>query len=235
MREVIKNHGHSVYERLLAHARTRKLVFNVVLQRYAMERLLHRVGISPYADEFVLKGASLFLVWKGESFRVTRDADFLCCTVYTKAGLEKIFREICAIPADEKDGITFQSSSVKAQLIREEQAYGGVRVTLDAGLHHARVPLQVDIGFGDAVVPSPERVAFPIILKNPVPRLRAYTRYSMAAEKCNAMVERGLANSRLKDFYDLWLLSNLFTFDFQILLSAKSCDQDPGQRLYTRE
>lgn len=185
-----------------------------------MERLLYRMSKSTHADRFILKGASLFLVWKGHSFRVTKDADFLAFEFLSEDGLAAIFDEIVGIPGCEDDGLGFEPDSIRAVPIREEQEYGGIRVTLTALLHNARIPLQIDVGFGDAVTPAPEIVEYPSTLGYPAAHLRAYTRYSVVAEKFEAMVQLGIADSRMKDFYDIWLLSRLFEFHFATLCNA---------------
>jgi len=214
----IRNVGHSVFQRLLNQARTHGEDFNLLLFRYGVERLLYRLSISPYTDRFILKGASLFLVWKGQNYRVTKDADLLGLGPADAEHLTDIFKEICQAASDDVDGIEFMPDTVRAAPIREEQAYDGIRVTLVGLLHQARIPLQVDIGFGDDVTPGPERIEFPTLLDAPGPKLLAYPRYTMVAEKLEAMVRLGVANSRMKDFYDVWLLSRLFEFDGRTLL-----------------
>jgi len=214
------NIGHSVFQRLLNHARSSGEDFNLLLFRYGTERLLYRLGISPHADSFILKGASLFLVWKGQNYRVTRDADLLGIGPADAEQILAVFREICGPGAAKVDGVQFEAGTVRAVPIREEQAYDGIRVTVVGMLHRARIPLQIDIGFGDAVTPEPERVEFPTLLDDPPPRLLAYPRYTMVSEKLEAIVRFGMANSRMKDFYDLWLLSRLFEFEGSTLCAA---------------
>ena len=214
-----RNTGHSVFQRLLNHARNRGEDFNFVLSRFGVERFLYRLSVSPHAGEFILKGASLFLVWKGQSYRVTKDADFLGFGSADTDRISAVFKEICRIPCKE-DGMMFMPDTVRAIPIREEQEYDGIRVTLTGMLHQARIPLQVDIGFGDVVRPAPERIDYPTFLDIPAPQLRAYSRYTMVAEKFEAMVRLGMANSRMKDFYDVWLLSKLFEFDGRTLCEA---------------
>jgi hypothetical protein len=131
-----------------------------------------------------------------------------------------VFRELCQVVTDDVDGIVFVADTVRAVPIREEQEYGGIRVTLLGMLHKARIPLQIDIGFGDAITPAPEKVTFPTLLNAPAPKLLAYPRYTMVAEKLEAMVRLGIANSRMKDFYDVRLLSKLFAFDGRTLCEA---------------
>lgn len=215
-----RNTGHSVFQRLLNHAKTRGEDFNLLLIRYGVERLLYRLSVSPHADKFILKGASLFLVWKGQSYRVTKDADLLGFGSADTGHISAVFRELCQIVSDDVDGIVFIPDTVRAVPIREEQEYDGIRVTLLGMLHQARIPLQIDIGFGDVVTPAPERIEFPTILDAPAPQLKAYPRYTMVAEKLETMVRLGMANSRMKDFYDVWLLSRLFEFDGRILCEA---------------
>lgn len=215
-----RNFGHSVFERLLKLAREKHEDFNFLLLRFGTERLLYRLSVSPYADKFILKGASLFLVWQGHSWRVTKDTDLLGIGMNDERRLEKIFREICLTAAGKEDGVTFLPDTVKAEQIREDKPYDGIRVTLIARLHNAKIPLQVDVGFGDSVTPSPEEVVYPAILSLPAPRLRAYTPYTVVAEKFNAMVDLGMANSRMKDFFDIWLMTDLFDFEGRILMDA---------------
>jgi hypothetical protein len=194
--------------------------FNLLLSRYGIERLLYRLSISPHADKFILKGASLFLIWKGQNYRVTRDADLLGSVPSDPEHITDVFRELCHSMVEDNDGIEFIADSVLAVPIREEQVYDGIRVTLIGMLHQARIPLQVDIGFGDVVTPEPERVEFPTLLDAPPPKLLAYPRYTMVAEKAEAIVRLGMANSRIKDFYDLWLMSQLFEFEGWTLCEA---------------
>ena len=215
-----RNTGHSVFQRLLNHARTRGEDFNLLLFRYGIERLLYRLSISPYADKYILKGASLFLVWKGQNYRVTKDADFLGSDPSDAEHITGVFRELCHATIEDNDGIEFMPDTVHAVPNREEQAYDGIRVTLVAMLYQAKIPLQVDIGFGDAITPEPERIEFPTLLGTPSPQLLAYPRYTMVAEKFEAMVRLGMANSRMKDFYDVWLMSRLFEFDGRTLCDA---------------
>lgn len=215
-----RNAGHSVFQRLLNHARTHGEDFNLLLSRYGIERLLYRLSISSHADKFILKGASLFLVWKGQNYRVTRDVDLLGSVPSDLEHITGVFRELCHPTVENNDGIEFMADSVRAVPIREDQVYDGIRVTLMGMLHQARIPLQIDIGFGDAVTPEPERVEFPTLLDGPPPKLLAYPRYTMVAEKAEAIVHLGMANSRMKDFYDLWLMSRLFEFDGRTLCNA---------------
>ncbi len=219
MKEV-KNAGHSVYSKLLDISKSRKEDFSYILNRYAAERFLYRLSISEYSEKFLLKGASLFLVWSQNSFRVTRDTDLLGVGNFTLEKLTDVFKEICLIKTVKNDGIEFLSETVSGIPIRAEMEYGGFRINLDCRLYSAKMSLQIDIGFGDIVVPSPEKVNYPIMLDFDVPVLKAYTRYSVVAEKFEAIVRLGMANSRIKDFYDLWVLKNSFEFSPEILEKA---------------
>ena len=215
-----RNVGHAAFQRLLSYARTQGEDFNLLLFRYGIERLLYRLSISAHADNFVLNGAILFLVWKGQNYRVTKDVDLLGSGPADAEQLAGIFGDLCKAKTEDSDGIKFISDTVKAVPIREEQTYGGIRVTLTGILHQARIPLQIDIGFGDAITPEPEQIEFPTLLDGPRPRLLAYPRYTMAAEKYETMVRLGMANSRMKDFYDVWLMSRLFEFNGPTLRDA---------------
>jgi len=215
------NTGHSVFQRLLNYAKSHDEDFNMVLSRYGIERLLYRLSISPYADRFVLKGASLFLVWTGQNVRPTRDADFLGFGDSDTSHVASVFAKLCSVSGEDVDGVRFLVESVMADDIRDNQEYAGVRVRLRALLHTAEIAVQVDIGFGDAVTPGIENALFPTLLEGmPAPAVRVYPRYTMVAEKFEAMVRLGIANSRMKDFYDVWLLSRLFEFDGKLLAGA---------------
>ena len=215
-----RNIGHSTFQRLLSYARTQGEDFNLLLFRYGVERFLYRLSISTHADKFILKGAILFLVWKGQNYRVTRDADLLGSGPADAEHIAGIFTDLCKAITEDSDGIKFIPDTVRAVQIREEQTYGGIRVTLMGILHQARIPLQVDIGFGDAITPEPEQIEFPTLLDGPPPHLLAYPRYTMVAEKFETMVRLGMANSRMKDFYDGWLMSRLFEFNGPTLRDA---------------
>lgn len=215
-----KNMAHSVIERLRHRARANDEEYNLVLTRYGMERFLYRLSISPHADSFILKGASLFLIWKGQSYRVSRDADFLGLGDADVDHLRDVFREVCEMECSPSDGIVYRSESLRAQAIRENQEHDGVRITLMGMMNQVQIPLQIDIGFGDAVTPAAEQVVFPTLLDGTPPRLNAYPRYTLIAEKFETMVKLGLANSRMKDFYDIVLLSRMFEFEGNVLRDA---------------
>jgi hypothetical protein len=214
-RDQPRNLAASVRSRLLALAKSRGEDFTFVLTRYGLERLLYRLGSSPYANDFVLKGAMLFPLWSGSPHRSTMDLDLLGFGSPEVSRLLLAFREIVAIPV--LDGIKFLPETVRAAPIREDAVYDGVRVTLKARLAAARIHLQVDVGFGDAVSPASRETAYPTMLDAPAPVLRAYPREAVVAEKLHAMVDLGLANSRLKDFFDLWFLATNFSFNGAVL------------------
>ena len=209
----------SVRQRLLNLARARQDDFQRILTQYALERLLYRLSQSEYAGGFILKGALLFLLWTEEPHRRTRDLDLLGAGDPSPARYAAIFRTLCTLTVEE-DGLVFDPASVTAQHIREENIYGGVRVTLTALLENARIRVQVDVGFGDAVAPEPAMVEFPTLLNFAPPRLRAYAPETVIAEKLSALVALDLANSRLKDFFDLWFLARSFAFDGSRLADA---------------
>jgi hypothetical protein len=202
----------SVRQRLLNLARERKDEFQLVLIRYGVERLLYRLSVSPHAKQFVLKGAMLFQLWTGQPHRSTMDVDLLGSGDDDVDRLVKLFKEVCLQHVPD-DGLRFVPDSVAGGLIREEQRYGGIRIQLTAMLQNARIPIQVDIGFGDAITPKPEQVEYPTLLGQPAPILRVYPQETAVAEKYEAMVSLGIANSRMKDFYDLWVLCRDFEFD----------------------
>ncbi|MDO8771760.1 MAG: nucleotidyl transferase AbiEii/AbiGii toxin family protein [Burkholderiaceae bacterium] len=203
--------GASVRARLLTLARQKGQAFDLLLTRYANERLLHRLSLSPHRSRFVLKGAMLMTTWFDDPHRPTRDVDFLGYGDPTPEAMLVTFREICAIEVD--DGIVFDVDVLRVELIREELEYGGLRLRTTGALAGARISVIIDIGFGDAIEPGIEEVNLPVLLDLPQPRLRVYARETVIAEKFQAMVMLGLANSRMKDFYDVWTLSRSYDFD----------------------
>jgi hypothetical protein len=210
----------SVRQRLLNVAKARREDFQRVLTRYGVERLLYRLGHTSHGDRFVLKGAMLFVVWDGVPHRPTRDVDLLGYGDSTPQAVADAFRAACAADV-EPDGLAFDPGAVLAEPIRDRHEYGGIRVTLVATLGTARIPLQVDVGFGDAVTPAAEWATFPALLPDlPAPRVRTYPAETVVAEKFQAMVALGIANTRLKDFYDLWLLAGTRPFDGALLAAA---------------
>jgi predicted nucleotidyltransferase component of viral defense system len=195
----------SVHDRLIAHAKAAGLDPTFVLARFALERFLYRLSISEHGERFVLKGGLLMLAWFGETLRPTRDADFLGLDAMDDRALATVFAQIAEVEA-EPDGVTFDPVSITVAPIRGEDAYGGRRLTLEARLGNARIPVQVDVGFGDAMTPGPEWLDYPALLDLPAPRLKAYNEETLIAEKVHAMVVLAARNSRMRDFYDLYEL-----------------------------
>jgi predicted nucleotidyltransferase component of viral defense system len=214
-----KNVAHSVRERLLNLSRRSGEDFQLLLTRYAVERLLYRLARSEHRDDFVLKGAMLFTLWTGEMHRPTRDVDFLGFGDAGAVRLIEVFRALCALAVDD-DGLLFDATTVAVEAIREDREHGGQRVKFDARLGQARIALQVDVGFGDAVTPAAEEVEYPTFLGMEAPKLRAYPKETVVAEKLEAMVQLGMANSRMKDFYDLLVMARTFSFDGEQLRRA---------------
>jgi hypothetical protein len=207
-----RNLAASVRARLKQHADASKQDFNLILTHYGLERLLYRLSISPHAPNFLLKGALLFSLWYDHPHRPTRDVDLLGFGPQDIDTAVKAFREICQIAVE--DGIVFDAGSVKGAEIRKEAGYGGVRLDIQGKLDGARIALQVDIGFGDAVTPAPEAITYPLLLADmPAPQLRAYPKYTVVAEKFHAISLLGMANTRLKDYFDLWVLLGEGTLD----------------------
>lgn len=209
----------SVRQRLLKIIRETGEDANQLWTRYAAERLLYRLSVSEYARDFILKGAMLFMAWTGQSYRPTVDMDFIGRGENSSERLVRVFRNVSAVEV-EPDGLEFTANSVNAAPIREEQKYQGQRVTLTAFLGKARIPVQVDVGFGDVVTPKAGIISYPTLLDFPAPRIRACPRETVVAEKLQAAVVLGIANSRMKDFYDLYVLARDFSFDGGILTRA---------------
>jgi hypothetical protein len=209
----------SIKQRLLNLSRQSRIEFNTLLTEFALERFLYRMSVWRGRTHFVLKGALLFRIWSKELHRTTRDADVL---VQPKTSLDRLtadFRNICKVKV-EPDGIRFLSESVRAQEIRAQNVFGGVRITLKGIIGKARVPLQIDVGFGDVCVPPAKVVRFPALLDFPSPRLKAYARETMIAEKFLAIVVLGMRNSRMKDYFDIFFLSREFSFKGNDLVAA---------------
>lgn len=224
----------SVRQRLLNRTRENAEDFNLVLTRYMLERLLYRLAQSRYADRFVLKGAMLFAIWTNRVHRPTRDMDLLGYGDSSEQSLTKVFQEIC-LNEVEPDGLTFDVDTVQVSDIREDQEYGGRRVRLVARLAKAQIHLQIDIGFGDIVTPEAEEIIYPTLLDFPSPKIRVYPRESVVAEKLHAMVVLGMANTRMKDFYDLWVLVSQFSFDRISLVEAIQATFIQRETQITRE
>jgi len=209
----------SVRARLLNVAKATGTDFNLVLVRFALERLLFRLSTSAHSDRFVLKGALLFTLWYDLPHRATRDADLLGFGPSDTGSMASVFRDIASVAAD--DGIVFDPASVRVGVIRKDAGYGGVRVTLNGKLANARCVAQVDVGFGDAVTPGPTDAVYPVLLDDlPAPRLRTYPVYTVVAEKLHAIVVLGMVNSRLKDYLDLVVIMEREALDEPTLALA---------------
>lgn len=218
MAKEIRNIGASVRARLLNLSKANGQSFDLVLTRFALERLLFRLSQSPHADRFVLKGAMLMMSWFDDPHRGTRDLDLLGFGDPSEDAMLATFRDI--LSQEVEDGVVFDPDTLRVDRIREELDYGGLRLRAIASVGGARINLTIDIGFGDALEPGAEVVDYPVMLDLPAPRLRAYARETVIAEKFQAMVALGRANSRMKDFYDIWVLSRSFTFDDDRLAQA---------------
>jgi predicted nucleotidyltransferase component of viral defense system len=209
----------SVRARLQAFASAHNVDFQLVLVRYASERLLHRLMSSPYGDKFILKGAMLFLLWDAASSRTTRDIDLMGFGDSGLDHLQRVFRDVCVQTVTD-DGLRFIPESVRVEPIREEQEYGGVRIRLYSFLERARIPLQVDIGFGNPPFPKARLVVWPGLLDFPKTQVKVYPPEASIAEKLEAMVRFGIANSRMKDFYDIWWMASHFSFRSVVLVKS---------------
>jgi predicted nucleotidyltransferase component of viral defense system len=211
MREAVRNIGASVRGRLQNISRERNQTFQLVLTHYVLERLLYRLSQTKYRDRFVLKGAMLITKWFADPLRPTQDLDLLGFGDADPDKMVTIFREICAVPFD--DAVVFDIKAVEIDRMREELEYGGLRIKTNATVDGARVRVVIDIGFGDATEPGLTEMDLPVLLDFPAPHLRAYARETVIAEKFQAMVALGRANSRMKDLYDIWVLSRTYEFE----------------------
>lgn len=219
-RKPVTNVAASIRSRLLALAQARGERFERLLQAYAIERFLHRLGASEQRDRFVVKGAMLLAVWGAGVARPTRDLDLLGFGDSDAGHLRDVIRSICARAADIPDGIDFDLKSMETTAIRDADDYAGTRVLVWASLGSARIRMQIDVGFGDTVHPAPEWIEFPTMIDLPAPRVRAYPREASIAEKIEAIVALGEANSRLKDFYDLFALARETEFAGDVLVES---------------
>lgn len=211
----------SARSRLQNRVRTRGEDFQRILVRYGLERLLYRISISEHADQFILKGAMLFALWGDHlAHRPTKDVDLLGHGEPTPERLATVFRDVCAQAVDVDDGVDFDLTSVHSEPIRADAVYDGVRVLLVARLGRAKIRIQVDVGYGDAVTPGPVRVRYPTLLDHPAPDIRAYPPATVVAEKLEAMVSLGMANSRMKDFFDVAWCAEHLAFDGAELVAA---------------
>lgn len=219
MVEKVTNLAASVHARLQNHARATKRPFQELLQYYAMERFLYRLSATPHRARFILKGALMLHVWEAPLARATKDLDFLGRLDNSLENLDGVVREVCTADV-EPDGMVFDPYTVTATRIKEDADYEGVRVRFVGRLGKARVTMQLDVGFGDVVTPGAQDIMYPALLDFPAPALSGYPRETVIAEKFHAMVYLRTLNSRMKDFYDVWLLARQFTFDGALLAKA---------------
>ena len=214
-----KNIAASVRQRLLNLSKSGRRPFQEILQYYAMERFLYRLSISPHGDEFILKGALMLRAWRAPEARPTMDIDVLGKTSNEQAAVVRQIQEILAVEV-EPDGVVFDAATVQAERITHDADYAGIRIRFRGTLESARINMQVDVGFGDVVFPGPEAIVLPTLLDFPAPALQGYSRESTIAEKFEAMVSLGELNSRMKDFFDIWLLLQSYDFEGEDLAEA---------------
>jgi predicted nucleotidyltransferase component of viral defense system len=215
----VKNIAVSVHQRLLNKAKESSRPFAELLQYFVIERFIYRLSKSPHADKFILKGALMFAAWHGSASRPTMDIDLLGKIDNSLEVITAAIKDACLVDV-EADGISFNAKTVEGVRITEDAEYEGVRVRVHGSLGKTRVSIQIDIGFGDVIVPNPSMISYPAILDFKAPELKGYTMESTIAEKFQAMVKLGVLNSRMKDFYDIWVLSRTFDFKGKILAEA---------------
>lgn len=215
----VKNLAASVQARLQNRARETSRPFQELLQYYAMERFLYRLSKTPHRTSFVLKGALMLYVWDAPLARATKDVDLLGRLDNSLENLERVVRDVCTVDV-EPDGMLFDPATVKTERIKEDADYEGVRVRFVGLLGKARVAMQIDVGFGDVITPGAEAITYPALLDFPAPEISGYPRETVVAEKFQAMVYLRTMNSRMKDFYDVWLLASQFPFDGLVLGEA---------------
>lgn len=214
-----EDHARSIRHKLRNAMRDRNEDVRFALQRYAMERFLYRLGQSPSRERFVLKGAMLFALWGGSLYRPTRDLDFTGYGGTDTAAILAQIRDVCEIIVVD-DGLAFDTAAMHSEAIRDESEYLGLRIRMEARLGRSRIPLRIDVGFGNAIHPMPVDVQFPTLLDDPPPWILAYPQEAVVAEKLHALVVLGERNSRYKDFYDLFVLGSQFTFSGNRLAAA---------------
>jgi hypothetical protein len=209
----------SIRQRLLNISKERNEDPNLVFIRYAVERLLYRITRSKQSGQFILKGAMLLATWTGRPHRPTKDLDLLGSGDSSSERIQKIFHDICEVEV-EPDGLEFSTESIQVTEIREGLEYPGQRVKLEARLGNARINVQIDIGFGDTVIPKAIKIEYPTLLNMPAPHIHAYPPETVVAEKFQSMVSLGMLNSRMKDYYDLRMIAKEFQFDGNTMAKA---------------
>ncbi len=216
----LRNVSASIRQRLLNYSKEHKRPFLEVLQYFAIERFLYRLSLSPHAHKFYLKGALMFRAWQTSVHRPTMDIDLLGKTSNSPGNLRSICAEICQQHSPCPDGISFRSTEIQATTIQTSSEYEGVRIEFFSELDRAQIKMQIDVGFGDLITPAPQLLHYPSLLDLPAPQLYGYTPETVFAEKLETVVKRGMLNTRIKDIFDLWMLSRAFTLDASILHKA---------------
>ena len=222
----------SIRDRLLNKAKSGGDDFQLLLVRYACERFLYRLGKSEEKERCILKGATLVGLWMAEPYRTTRDIDLLATGKNDEEAVRQVMTTICNVSCPE-DGLAFKIETLRVSPIRDDQRYGGQRAKLRALLGKANISVQVDFGFGDVVTPSPEEAQLPTLIDRvPAPVLHTYPQVTTIAEKFEAMVQLGTRNSRMKDFYDIWALSENFVIDgIELQQAVALCFERRGTHL----
>jgi len=219
MKKDIKNMQASIRSRLKNKTKEINRPFSEILQYYGIERFLYRFSQSKYAERFILKGALMFMVWQIPERRTTLDIDFSARLDNKIVSIEKVIKDICKVPVTP-DGLMFDPKTIRGQKIKENAEYEGVRVKFRGFLERTRISMQIDVGFSDIIYPKPRIINYPVILDLPRPHLKGYPVESVVSEKFEAMIKLGLLNSRMKDFYDIWLLMGQFDFNGSKLAEA---------------
>lgn len=219
MKKIITNIQASIQDRLRNKAKETNRPFAEVMQYYGMERFLYRFSSSEYADQFILKGALLFTAWQVPYRRTTLDIDFLARYDNRVTSIEEVIKDVCNVAVDP-DGLIFDAKTVKGLKIKEDADYEGVRVKFMGYLERSHIPMQIDVGFGDIIYPKIKVIDYPVLLDFPKPHLKGYPAESVISEKFEAMVKLGLLNSRMKDFYDIWLMMHQLDFNGSDLMQA---------------
>lgn len=217
--KTVKNVPASIKQKLLNKAKAEKRPFNEILQYYAMERFLYRLSLTNHVDCYILKGALMLRVWNSPESRPTKDIDMLAKTENSEENIISQIHDILYQKVDD-DGLTFDFESINTERITEDADYKGIRLNFLCFLGNTKINMKIDIGFGDTVFPEPKKEKLPTILNHAPPILFSYSRESAVAEKFEAMIKHGYLNSRMKDFYDIWLLSRMFQFELQNLKKA---------------
>jgi predicted nucleotidyltransferase component of viral defense system len=225
-----KNLAESVLHRLKNQAKSTHRRTDELLRYYAIERFLYRLSLSQHSDKFFLKGGLMLKAWAISNHRATLDIDLLGKTKNSIQNLKKIINDISKREV-VADGIHYETTSLKLTEMQVNGEYHGLRALFNANMHSAKIPMQLDIGFSDVIFPEPMIIAYPTILEFPPPKLRGYTPESVIAEKFEAMMKLGLVNTRMKDFFDIWILSQQLLLNGESLQNAIQTTFDKRQTL----